>query len=452
MYNDIEKMTDDELNEELRSINIYEETIDNINVKSLLNSEIDLTFLKPLNCTITPNRQLFRIDRKGFLPEMLEGMYLDRKKFKDMKLKAEQEYENETDSIKKKDISKLVARYNNLQLAKKVGLNSAYGILGSQYFRFFDVRLALAVTSTGQLSIKWIENKVNDYMNTILKTDGVDYIIASDTDSIYLRLSELVDKVFPWDTDVNIIIDFMDKVCTEKLQPYIDASYQELADYVHAYDQKMKMKREVLADKGIWTAKKRYILNVYNSEGVQYKEPKLKIMGLETAKSSTPAVVKDKMKELIKFIMTKDEDYIQKFVEEFKKEFKTLSPEDVSFPRGVNGLKEYSDPVTIFKKGTPIHVKGSLYYNLFRLAKKLDDKYPKIQEGEKIKFTYLKQPNPLKSPVISYPNRLPPEFGLNEYIDYNTQFEKTFLKPMSVILDCIGWRAEKINSLDSFFM
>jgi DNA polymerase elongation subunit (family B) len=236
-----------------------------------------------------------------------------------------------------------------------------------------------------------------------------------------------------------------------KIQPFIDESYKELAEYVHAYDQKMIMKREGLSDKGIWTAKKRYILNVYNNEGVQYAEPHLKVMGLEMVKSSTPATVRERMKQLIKLIVTTDELTVQKFIAEFKNEFKSLPAEDISFPRGLNGLKEYSDSATLYKKGTPIHVKGAILYNHFLKQHGLTTKYQLIQEGEKIKFTYLKSPNPFKDSVVSYPSRLPKEFGLQDYIDYDTQFEKTFLDPIKIILDSIGWETEKQSTLESFF-
>ncbi len=420
-----------------------------VTVEKLLNKEIDTD---PLNgVTLTPNGQFFRTDKQGFLPKMLEEMYEDRKKFKKMMLQAKQEYENEKDSSKKVEIKKRIARYDNLQLAKKVSLNSAYGAMGSQYFRFFDLRQALAVTLAGQLSIRWIENRLNQYMNSLLKTDGVDYVIASDTDSIYLRLGELVDKVFSEKKETEKIIAFMDRVCEDKFQPFIDKSYSELAEYVHAYAQKMQMKREGLSDKGIWTAKKRYILNVYNNEGVQYKEPQMKVMGLEMVKSSTPSAIRERMKEVIKLTVTSNEDSVQKFIENFKKEFDKLPPEEISFPRSVNGLDKYSDRQSIYTKGTPIHVKGALLYNHMLNKKGLSKKYPLIQEGEKLKFTYLKKPNPIDDTVISYPNRLPPEFGLDNYVDYDLQFEKSFLEPIKIILDCIGWSAEKTNSLDSFF-
>ncbi len=421
----------------------------NVNVNSLLASEIDTSKLH--GCTLTPNGQFFRTDIQGFLPKMMEEMYEDRKKFKKMMLKAKQEYENERDPVKKVEIDKLVARYNNLQLAKKVSLNSAYGALGSQYFRFYDLRQALAVTLAGQLSIRWIENKLNQYMNKLLKTENEDYVIASDTDSIYLRLGDLIDKVYPQTKDSNKIIQFMDKVCEDKIQPFIDQSYQELASYVHAYSQKMQMKREALSDKGIWTAKKRYILNVYNNEGVQYDEPQMKVMGLEMVKSSTPAVIREKMKQTITLIVNATEQDVQDFIEKFKQEFKTLPPEDVAFPRGINGLKDYSDSATLYKKGTPIHVRGAILYNFMLKEKNLTKSYPLIQEGEKLKFTYLKTPNPLKEDVISFPVRLPKEMGLNEYVNYDLQFEKSFIEPIKVILNCIGWKTEKQSSLEDFF-
>ena len=422
--------------------------MEGVSVDKLLTKSVNLSNMS--GYTITPNGQFFRTDKQGFLPKMLEEMYVDRSKFKKMMIQAKKDYEVETDSFKRKELKNKIARYDNLQLAKKVSLNSAYGALGSQYFRFYDLRMALGVTTAGQLSIRWIEHKINQYMNGLLKTND-DYVIASDTDSIYLKLGPLVDKMYKDTTDVNKVIAFMDKVCEDKIQPFIDKSYQELATYVHAYDQKMQMKREGLSNKGIWTAKKRYILNVYNNEGVQYKEPQMKVMGLEMVKSSTPSAIREKMKQSIKLMINGTEDDIHTFIDEFRKAFKAMPPEEVSFPRGMNGLKEYSDAATLYKKGTPIHVKGAILYNAKLKQLKLDKKYPLIQEGEKIKFSYLKQPNPMKDMVISYPNRLPPEFGLQEYIDYDLQFEKAFLEPIKVILDQIGWSTEKRNSLESFF-
>jgi len=423
-----------------------------VSVEKMLTKGVDTS--KLVNVTLTPNGQFFRTDKQGFLPRMMVEMYEDRKKFKKLMLKAKQEYENEKDESKKYEIEKRISKYDNLQLAKKVSLNSAYGALGSQYFRFYDLRMALGVTTAGQLSIRWIEAKINDYMNKILLTSGKDYVIASDTDSIYLRLGELVSSAFPQGgkyTDPQKVIKFMDRVCEDKIQPYIDKSYHELADYVHAYAQKMQMKREGLSDKGIWTAKKRYILNVYNNEGVQYAEPKMKVMGLEMIKSSTPSAIREKMKKAIQLMVSGTQSDIHKFIAEFREEFKKLPPEEISFPRGCNGLQTYSGVSTLYIKGTPIHVKGAILYNHKLKEMGLTKKYPLIQEGEKLKFTYLKMPNPFKDTVISYPSRLPPEFGLQHFIDYDMQFDKAFLEPIKVILDCMQWTTEEVNTMESFF-
>jgi DNA polymerase elongation subunit (family B) len=326
--------------------------------------------------------------------------------------------------------------------------------MGNQYFRFFDIRIAEAITLAGQLSIRWIELRINEYMNKLLKTENVDYVVASDTDSIYLTLDAIVRRSFGdrvGSTNPAKIIAFMDKVCETKIQPYIDAVYQDLASYMNAYAQKMQMKREALADRGIWTAKKRYIMNVYNNEGVQYAKPKLKVMGLEVIKSSTPAAIREKMKDAIEIILRGSESDVQNFIESFKKEFKNLPPEEISFPRGVTGMKDYKDADNIYKKGTPIHVKGALIYNHLLQKHGLEKKYPKIQEGEKLRFTYLRLPNIVNETVISYPGRLPQEFDLHRFVDYDTQFDKAFIEPLKSILDCVGWNAFEEASLTSFF-
>jgi DNA polymerase elongation subunit (family B) len=420
-----------------------------VSVEKMLSKDVDTSKLEGV--TLTPNGQFFRTDKQGFLPKMMVEMYEDRKKFKKLMLQAKQEYENEKDESKKFEIEKRIAKFDNLQLAKKVSLNSAYGALGSQYFRFYDLRMALGVTTAGQLSIRWIEGKINDWMNKVIGGEWKDYVIASDTDSIYLRMGELVNKFIKDQSDKQKVIALMDKICKDKIEPYIDTSYRELADYVKAYAQKMQMKREGLSDKGIWTAKKRYILNVYNNEGVQYAEPKMKVMGLEMIKSSTPSAIREKMKEAIKMMVSGTQSDIHKFIAEFREQFKKLPPEEISFPRGCNGLQTYSGVSTLYIKGTPIHVKGAILYNHKLKEMGLTKKYPLIQEGEKLKFTYLKMPNPFKDTVISYPSRLPSEFDLQDFIDYDMQFDKAFLEPIKVILDCMKWTTEEMNSMDSFF-
>jgi DNA polymerase elongation subunit (family B) len=423
-----------------------------VNVDSMLNRQVRLDYLKNVGVTLTPNCQFFNVKKQGVLPEIMDSMYKDRTRYKKLAIEAKKKIETVLEDKNQVEyLEKQVARYNNLQLAKKVTLNSAYGALGNQYFRFFDIRIAEGITTAGQLSIRWIEKKINKYMNELLNTEDVDYVIASDTDSIYLNMGPLVQKLYPDVSDTKKVIKFMDKVCEQKFQPFIDKSYQELADHVNAFQQRMEMKRESLADKAIWTAKKRYILNVHDSEGVAYAKPKLKIMGLEAVKSSTPGACRTKIKEAISIIMNKTQDDLHKFIDEFRKEFKTLPVDAIAFPRSVNGLTEYADPASIFKKGTPIHVKGALVFNHYLREMKLTKRYQLIQEGEKIKFIYLKQPNTFNNNTLAFISELPKQFDAQQFIDYDVQFEKSFLEPLDIILSSINWHSEKVESLDCFF-
>ena len=408
----------------------------------------EVTFEMYKDNAVCANGAMYRKDVRGFLPELMEKMYGDRVIFKKRMLQAKQQYEK----TPTKALEKEIARCNNIQMAKKISLNSAYGAIGNQYFRYYKLANAEAITLSGQVSIRWIENKVNGYLNTLLQTEGIDYVIASDTDSIYLNMGPLVDKFFgAKSSDKTAIVAILDKICQEKLEPFIERSYQDLADYVSAYDQKMQMKRENIADRGIWTAKKRYILNVWNSEGVQYTEPKLKVMGIESVKSSTPAPCRKMLKDAFKLLMTATEDDVIDFINECRKEFKQLPPEDVSFPRSVSDVQKYKSSSDIYSKGTPIHCRGALLYNHYIKQKKLTNKYSFIQNGEKIKFCYLKKPNIIHENVISFIQEFPKELGIDKYVDYDLQFEKAFLEPLKVILDAIGWQVEKSVNLDSFF-
>ena len=424
-----------------------------INVDTLLSQQIDTRELKDFNVGITPNGQMFSNKEQGVMPEIMDTMYKDRTRYKKLAIEAKKKIETVLEDKNQVEyLEKQVARYNNLQLAKKVTLNSAYGALGNQYFRFFDIRIAEGITTAGQLSIRWIEQKINKYMNLLLKSGNEDYVIASDTDSIYLNMGPLIEKLYHDTSDTKKVIKFMNKVCEEKIQPHIDASYQELADYVNAHSQRMEMKRESLADKAIWVAKKNYILNVYDSEGVAYAKPKLKMMGISAIRSSTPSACRVKIKEAIDIIINKSQDDLHVFIEKFRKEFKTLPIEDIAFPRSVNGLKEYSDENNIYLKGTPIHVKGALVYNHLLKKMNLTKRYQLIKEGEKIKFIYLKQPNLYNNNTLAFLSSLPKQLEAEQYIDYDLQFEKSFLEPLDIILSTINWQTEKIDTLDCFFV
>jgi DNA polymerase elongation subunit (family B) len=401
---------------------------------------------------VCANGAQYRKDIHGFLPEMMQKIYDERTIYKKRMLKSKQALEHATTSAETVALQKDISKFNNIQMARKIQLNSAYGAIGNQYFRYYNLANAEAITLSGQVSIRWIEGKVNSYLNKLLKTEDHDYVVASDTDSIYICLDLLVRHVFDGkDVPTERIVDFLDAACKDRIEPFIDKSYQELADYVGAYEQKMFMKRENIANKGIWTAKKRYILNVWDSEGVRYEKPKLKIMGIEAVKSSTPAACRTSIKDCLKVIMNKDEEQAQKFISDFREKFTSLPVEDISFPRGCNNLNKWSNPATIYSKGTPIHVRGALLYNFYNKKNKLTHKYPLIQDGEKIKFVYLKTPNKINENVISYLATFPKEFGLDKQVDYDLQFEKSFLDPIKVIMDVIGWKPEKVASLEFLF-
>ena len=418
-----------------------------VSVNKMLTQATPLTHLKTEGACITPNGALFKTDGQGFLPEMMETMYNERVIYKKRMLKAKQEYEKTKDPKLVREIS----RCHNIQWARKIALNSAYGAVGNQYFRYYDVRQASGITTAGQFIIRFIESKVNEYLNRILQThDKIDYIVASDTDSIYVTLDKLVEKTCEGKTN-DQICNFIDKVVGSRIEPFLEKCFGELSDYTNAFKNCMVMKREVIADKGIWVAKKRYMLNVLDEEGVRLSEPKLKLMGIEAVKSSTPQVCRGRIKEAIKIIMSKEQSDLHKFIADFKKEFLQMPAEAISFPRSCNNIKKYRDHNSVFIKGTPIHVKGALIYNHQLKQFNLGRKYPFIQDGDKIKFLKLLEANPFKFDVISYMTKLPTEFKLEQYIDYETQFEKTFLDPMRFILQAIGWKHEPTASLEAFF-
>jgi DNA polymerase elongation subunit (family B) len=425
---------------------LIEERHPSVNVDKILNKEITFELYK--NYSVCANGAMYRKDFRGFLPELMEKIYKDRTIYKKKMLEAKRQYEK----TKTKELEKEIARCNNIQMARKIQLNSAYGAIGNQYFRYYKLENAEAITLSGQVAIRWIEDKMNTYINRILKTEEIDYVIASDTDSIYLNMGPLVETIFKGrEKTTESIVSFLDKICKVELEKYIESSYQELAEYVNAYEQKMQMKRENIAERGIWTAKKRYILNVWDSEGVRYEEPKLKMMGIEAVKSSTPAPCRQMIKDGLKLMMSGTEDEVIDFISKCRENFKKLPPEQIAFPRTVSDIRKYQSHSDIYSKGTPIHCRGALLFNHYIKNKKLTNKYSLINNGEKIKFLYLKKPNIIQENVISFIQDFPKELGLDKYIDYDLQFEKSFVEPLRSILDAVGWSVEKTVNLDSFF-
>jgi DNA polymerase elongation subunit (family B) len=393
-----------------------------------------------MNVAVAANGAMFRKDKQGVIPEIIENYYAERKAMKREMLLIKQKYEKKPSSELKREMNQL----DNGQQAVKILLNSLYGALANKYFRHFDIRIAEGITLSGQLAIRWAEKHMNIAMNKIMNTSNVDYVLYMDTDSLYVNMAPLVKSVNPQDP-----VDFLDKACAKKFEGVLEDAYLELFKQQNALKNTMAMKRESIADAGIWTAKKRYILNVHNSEGVQYAEPELKVMGIEAVKSSTPAIVRGKFKEAYKIMLSGNEESLQKFVSEFYDKFKGLPPEDVSFPRGVSEIDKWEDKNSLFKKGVPIHVRGAIIYN--NEVKKLQLREDEIKNGNKVKFCYLKLPNHAATNIISFPRFLPKELNLHKYIDYDMQFNKTFRDPLKLVSDAIGWHLEHVNTIESFF-
>ena len=392
--------------------------------------------------TLTANGSKYRKDFQGIFPKLIEEYYDERKEVKKLQLAAQREIQKEYTN----ELDKQIVTLENKQLAIKILLNSLYGALANKHFLYFEKRLAEGVTLSGQLAIQWAQQAINKSMNKLLNTNN-EYVIAIDTDSLYINFGPLIEKLAP-----NNPVAFLDKICKEHFEPVLEKAYERLYENLNAYKNRMVMAREGISSSGIWTAKKRYILNVHNNEGVQYKEPKIKIMGIEAIKSSTPQVVRDKFKEVFKILLNGTEKETQQYIQNFRNEFKKLTPEQVSFPRRVSNITDWYDRKTIYKKSCPIHVRGSLLFNKYVKAAKIENTYELITNGSRIKFCYLRLPNPIKENVIAYPEALPKELKLHNYIDYDLQFQKTFLEPLNLILDSIGWTAEEQTTLEDFFV
>ena len=420
-----------------------------VNVDSLLSgAKFDI----PEDTCVAATGQLFSTKKKGIFPAIIDKLYAERSDIKKNMLDAKQELENldKTDKLKKFELEKIISQCDNQQMAIKILMNSLYGALSNTYFRYYDIRIAEAITISGQYAVRWAANNVNAYLQNILKTKK-DYVIASDTDSIYVNLGDLVEKSIQ---DDEKICAFVDKVAAQKIEPLLDSCYDKLKDAVGAREQRMVMKREIIASKMIITGKKRYIANVLNSEGVQYAKPKMKITGIESVRSSTPQICRTLIEKTLDVIINEDQDAVQKFIADARVAFRKLRPEEVAFPRGVSDIEKYTDKTGPdgYTKGTPIHVRASILYNQTIINNKLGKKYPLIRSGDKIKFSYLKVPNRIKENVIAFPDVLPMELNLENYIDYNKQFNKSYLEPMKHILEAIGWSTEKTNTIEDFFL
>jgi DNA polymerase elongation subunit (family B) len=421
---------------------ISKQCLEGITVDGLLNKpQINI----PEGMCMSATGQLFDARKDGIFPKIIDDLYAQRSHFKDMMLDKEREIENTDEDVT--EMKKERTRLDKKQHAIKIMMNSLYGASSNEYFRYFDQALAEAITVSGQLAIRWAEKAINEFLNKLMGTNE-DYVIAIDTDSLYINMEMVVEKFLPGETDKNKIVNFLDRVFDQRVKPMFKGSLKDLQEYMKAPYQKMDLEREVIAEKAIWTGKKHYVMNVWDKEGTRYAEPKLKIVGLESVKSSTPGACREMIKKSLSIVMNKEEADLHQYIDEQRKIFNGLPVEDISFPRGVNNLALYTDDKDWYMRGPrgtgcPIAVRAAIVYNFLIRKFDLEHKYEMIYEGSKIKFCYLMTPNPIGENVIGFPSVLPEEFGLHGNVDFKTQFEKAFFEPMRGVVEANDWHMKK---------
>ena len=402
-----------------------------------------------MKCCLACNGSYFTTQIEGFIPILIERTFNQRKEAKNKMIELEKEYEK----TKNKDLLPRIAALKIRQSVKKILANSLYGCLGNPAFVYSSPELATAVTVTGQVIIRKAEMAMNSYIQHLTKDDK-DYVIAVDTDSVYLNLDAVVQKISE-KTTIKNVTQFINDICEQKIQPEFKKEMELLSATLGCPENKIFFKREAIASAGMFIAKKRYALLVQDLEGVRFTEPKLKIMGLETARSSTPSVVRSKLKDSIKIILTKTPEELSKYVDEFYDKFMQLPIEDIASPRGVKGIAKYKDATDIYKSGTPIATKAALLHNAYLKKTNLTKEVPEIKENDKIKFVFVKVPNPYgmggRDAVIGFIGKPPEKFQLEKYIDRKKQFDKTFGEPLDNILQAIGWSINQQVTLESFF-
>ena len=457
----------------------------NFTMDDLVNKRVDLSVLKKYNICMTPNRQFFRRDKMSMYSAKTRELYDMRKKVKkemlgkeqqltDLEVKAALETVNAILNEMMETLGTEISFMDVYQHSLKILMNSLFGALGNKYMRdFFDIRIAEGITTGGKLSILWITRKLDEYFNRIMGTgeavhkihhtfkpaetrlevvSGHNFAFYQDTDSCYLDLTLFVNKFFTPEQQINEkekIINFLDTICKNKIEPYVDDCYKELADYVNA-EHRMFMKREVIAMDCIVAGAKKYTMLVADSEGVRfYPKLKHKIVGLDSVRASFPRFCREWMKEAYKIAMVGTEEEFHEFVKSKKKEFYNTSIDKISSVTSVNNIAKYSDKDTMYIKGSPSQVKASIWHN--KLVEKFNLNVPMINSGDKIRTVGLITPNPYNITKIAFKGTLPTEFGLHPFINYDSNWEKNFISPMNNLIRIIGWTTEQQASLMSWF-
>lgn len=435
-------------------------------------------FLIANNYTSLANGSVFIRERRGFIPEVIDSVFNMRIQAKNimnmakgMAANIEKEISSRgtypeyagmsVDDLKGMIVEqKTIASINKVrQNALKVKINSAYGAIGNPYFRFYQRDIAEGITLTGQTLLKTVSPKLNELFAQFEHEGVVSEVVYGDTDSLYYTLNSVVAKYVPEGTSVEKTIEFLDRFHKSKIKPVIDEHTNKLQKKLNVYEARLKFVRDVIADTGIFIKKKKYILQVWDAEGVRYATPDLKLMGIEAVKSSTPKYCRERIKDAIKLILNTDNDGLITFLEGVEQEFKTLPVNQIAFPRGISDIEKYTveseindmfgedDSSIEAKKGCPMHVKAAIHHNKLLIEKNLTTKIPSITNGDKIKYVYLKSPNPIRNNAIAFDDELPSQFGLVKYVDYDVQYQKSLIDPIKAITDVINWKTERSNSL-----
>lgn len=435
----------------MKALNLSPETLvgvkEGVTVDEMLLGKTLKDFGITEDFTLAANGAMFRKDVKGIVPRVVDFALGGRKIAKNEMLRYKQLYVD-TGDAKYKTLSDI---QNVLQNALKTGANSLYGVFLQQGFMFYDPRLGKAITLSGQYIIMKVGTHCDKRFNEFFKTDNLTYTFYSDTDSCYLNMKPVVDKYWKDQPDLKIV-DALDKLMETKLRPFINEATDEIARVQNHFDKTIHFKREAISSSGFWCAKKKYAIKVYDNEGVRYPDGDYKIMGIEVVRSSTPQLVRDRLKEAVKLIIDGKLQETRDFAVDVRKEFNTCNITDIAFPGGANNLAKWRDPNRVYIKGTPIAAKASLMYNkLLADVKDGYEKYDAIGEGDKIKYIYIDEPNPIREKVIAFVDDLPVEFNLHKYVDRATQYEKTFKNPLNNIFKAVGWELEEAVTLDEFF-
>jgi len=407
--------------------------------------------------SVSSNGVLYRYDKKGLIPVLLEKWFNERVEFK----RLMKQHADEGDMEKS-------GYFNRRQHIQKIVLNSLYGVLGLPVFRFYDVDNAEATTLTGQTLIKFTEKITNYYYNQQLD-DKEDYCIYTDTDSVFYPAKPLVKNRYP-----NADLDdeeFMTEQILEvahEVQDYINKSYDVFASRMlnvkdgHRFD----IKQECIARSAFWVTKKRYGQWIINDGG--RKCDKLDVKGLDIVRSNFPPAMRDLMTEVLQGVLSKrDKDELDELIVGFKKKMKTMPIGEVALPTGVRGLSKYKDTRysnkriygkgTIFTdthKGTPVHVKSAIRYNDLLKHFGLDNTEP-IRNRDKIRWIYLKK-NPLGIDTLAFKGYDDPKQitdFIEQYIDYDRLFEGALQKKINMFYGALSWDlpVDKKNTLERFF-